>query len=95
MPAFQPSEIAKFIVVITLSWFLERKSPRPEFLEDRFIWRNYHRHSFFLILRQPDLGTALVLFPITLVMFYFGNIHPWVIRTMTLLGDCGAFICGS
>ena len=41
---------------------------------------------FLLILKQPDLGTALVLFPITLVMFYFGDVNPIVVRTMSWFG---------
>src|SRR6202011_1919413 len=41
---------------------------------------------FLLILKQPDLGTALVLFPITLVMFYFGDLNPIVVRTMSWVG---------
>jgi len=47
---------------------------------------------FLLILKQPDLGTALVLFPITLVMFYFGNLHPFVIRGMAVAGWLGVVI---
>jgi rod shape determining protein RodA len=39
-------------------------------------------------LKQPDLGTSLVLCPITFVMFYLGNIHPAVIRLMILAGLC-------
>jgi rod shape determining protein RodA len=44
-----------------------------------------------LILKQPDLGTACVLYPVTLVMFYFGDLHPFVVRSMTW---CGAMILG-
>ncbi|MBJ7450438.1 MAG: FtsW/RodA/SpoVE family cell cycle protein, partial [Parachlamydiales bacterium] len=32
------------------------------------------------------LGTSLVLFPITLVMFYFGNVHRGIVRLMTIAG---------
>ncbi len=85
----QPSEYAKLIVVITLSWFLERK--------DRFSHSNFTTFKaillvlvpFLLILKQPDLGTSLVLYPITLVMFYFGGIKKKVITTMSLMGIGG------
>ena len=43
---------------------------------------------FILIFKQPDLGTALVLFPITLVMFYFGDLRPSIIKWMTIIGGC-------
>jgi rod shape determining protein RodA len=39
-------------------------------------------------LKQPDLGTALVLFPITLVLFYFGDIRPVVVKLMAWMGSC-------
>ncbi|MBS4168230.1 FtsW/RodA/SpoVE family cell cycle protein [Parachlamydia sp. AcF125] len=81
--AFQPSECAKLVVVIALSWFLERKSHQSSTWNTAFGGLLIVGIPFFLILKQPDLGTALVLYPITLVMFYFGNIQPWVIRIMT------------
>jgi rod shape determining protein RodA len=83
--AFQPSEYAKLIVVMTLSLYLENKG------------RDVYRKSatlkavlivllpFLLILKQPDLGTALVLYPIALVMFYLGGIKKRVVRVMGLM----------
>lgn len=78
--SFQPSECAKLVVVIALSWYLER-------------CRSYsHRWStvltagliagvpFILIYKQPDLGTALVLIPVTLGMFYIGDLHPTLVK---------------
>lgn len=84
--SLQPSEYAKLVVVISLSWFLERKHARAH------SWLTAAQSGiivgipFLLILKQPDLGTALVLYPITLVMFYFGDIHPMVIKIMTWIG---------
>ena len=43
---------------------------------------------FILILKQPDLGSALVLYPITLVMFYFGNVRPSVTMTNLKMSPC-------
>jgi rod shape determining protein RodA len=40
-------------------------------------------------LKQPDLGTALVLFPITLIIFYFGGIRKSVVISMASLGLLG------
>lgn len=79
----QPSEYAKLIVVITLSWYLERAKARAAQLSTAFFAAIIVGIPFLLILRQPDLGTALVLLPITLVMFYFGDIHPGIVRLMT------------
>ncbi len=83
---FQPSEYSKLIVVITLSWFLERCRGESRSCKTAFYALLIVGIPFLLILKQPDLGTALVLFPIALVMFYFGDINPWVIRGMLLLG---------
>lgn len=84
--SFQPSECAKFIVVIALSWYLERKRPVAASWSTAFYAGIIVGIPFILILKQPDLGTALVLFPITLVMFYFGDLRPSVIKWMAIGG---------
>jgi rod shape determining protein RodA len=83
--AFQPSEYAKLIIVMTLSLYLENKerggnckSTALKALLIVFI-------PFMLIMKQPDLGTGLVLFPIALVMFYFGGIKKRVVQAMSLM----------
>ncbi len=88
---FQPSEYAKLFVVITLSWFLERKAQVIE--SNKTAWQAIIIVAipFFLILKQPDLGTALVLFPIALVMFYFGGIKKRFVVTMSLMAAIGVF----
>lgn len=81
----QPSEYAKVVVVITLSWFLEKKE------QEAGKWKTFFQASlivfipFILILKQPDLGTALILCPITLVIFYFGGIKKKIIAALSLL----------
>jgi rod shape determining protein RodA len=87
--AFQPSEYAKLIVVIALSWFIEYKGQRVKTTAAALQGSLIVLIPFLLILKQPDLGTALVLFPITLVMFYFGGIKKGVIRVMSLMGIGG------
>lgn len=80
---FQPSECAKLVVVITLSWFLERRQSQATSWNTAFSGGLIAGIPFILILKQPDLGTALVLFPITLVMFYFGGVRPIIVKMMT------------
>jgi len=88
---FQPSEYAKLIVVITLSLFLETKA--FEIRRNSVTWQAILIIviPFLLILKQPDLGTALVLYPIALVMFYFGGIKKRVITIMSILAIGGLF----
>ncbi len=89
--SFQPSECAKFIVVVTLSWFLERRKSDASSWSTAFYAGLIVGIPFILILKQPDLGTALVLFPITLVMFYFGDLRPSIIKWMATCGG-GALV---
>ena len=84
--SIQPSENAKLVVVIALSWFLERRRDRSSDWSTAFFAGIILGVPFLLILKQPDLGSAMVLYPIALVMFYFGDIHPKVIRTMAWIG---------
>lgn len=86
--ALQPSDPAKLVVVVTLSAFLEKKGaemrhflPTLQAILIVFI-------PFLLILKQPDLGTALVLYPIALVMFYFGGVKRRVIFAMITGAIC-------
>lgn len=87
--SFQPSEYAKLVVVMAVSWFLEYKGNRVGTLSAAFQALLIVFVPFFLILKQPDLGTSLVLFPISLVMFYFGGINRKVIWAMTIVGMGG------
>lgn len=84
--SIQPSEYAKLIVIIALSWYLERSKQTSQRWSTVFYSGIIVGIPFLMILKQPDLGTAIVLFPITLVMFYFGNVHPLVVSCMKWIG---------
>lgn len=83
---FQPSEYAKLSVVITLSWYLERSRGHARRYTTALWGGLIALVPAVLILKQPDLGTACVLYPITLGMFYFGNQHPRLVRWMSWAG---------
>ncbi|MGD0664222.1 MAG: FtsW/RodA/SpoVE family cell cycle protein [Rhabdochlamydiaceae bacterium] len=83
---FQPSEYAKLTMVVALSAFLEMKGRNTGSLRTVFQALMIFLIPFILILKQPDLGTALVFYPMALVMFYLGGIHKTVVRTMLVLG---------
>lgn len=85
---FQPSEYAKLVVVIALSWFLERRQNQASSWSTAFLSFMIVGVPFLMILKQPDLGTALVLLPITLVMFYFGGVRPVIVKTMAWSAAC-------
>lgn len=84
--ALQPSEYAKLAVVIALSFFLEKRKDVMYRLSTITQASFLVLIPFLLILKQPDLGTSLVLLPITYVMFYFGGAPRRVLVMMTLGG---------
>jgi len=80
--SIQPSEYAKLVVVIALSWYLEKQQSKQGSFRAACIGLSIVAVPFLLILKQPDLGTALVLCPISCVMFYLGNLHTLSVRIM-------------
>lgn len=89
---FQPSEYAKLALVIALSWFLERKASSSRSLGTALGALLIFIIPFVCILKQPDLGTALVLYPMALVIFYFGDMAPWLVRGMMSLALVAVFV---
>lgn len=87
--SFQPSEQAKLILVVFLSWFLERRGSKVGSMSTALQMGAIVGLPFLLILKQPDLGTALILYPIALVMGYFADVHRWVLRCLSGVGLLG------
>jgi len=85
----QPSEYAKLVVVITLGWFLEKKSMISSRLSVAIKATILVAIPFLLILKQPDLGTALILFPILLVMMYMGNGNKMFVNLTAFVASLG------
>lgn len=69
----QPSEPGKIMFIIFLAWYLER-SEKDNPLKRFLLALCFTLVPIGLILLQPDLGTALVYFPIFFVMCYIANI---------------------
>ncbi|MEN2994207.1 MAG: rod shape-determining protein RodA [Thermodesulfovibrio sp.] len=73
--SFQPSEIFKIIFIISISAFLENKnSPLSvkDTLKTLFIFGII---PFVLIVKQPDLGTALLILSITFIMIIYKGLQ--------------------
>ncbi len=83
---FQPSEIMKLGVPMMLAWFLARASLPPRLLNIA-IAIVIVLVPVFLIVKQPDLGTALlVLFSGVFVLFLSGIRWRIILATLVLLG---------
>jgi rod shape determining protein RodA len=84
---FQPSEFAKLALILALAHFLSR--PVEELRQARNFWKaiGLMLLPFLVILKEPDLGSALVLLPTGLAMlFVAGTPQRYLVR---LLGSVG------
>lgn len=70
----QPSEFAKLALVFALANFLSR--PMDELRAPAAFWKAMAMMTlpFALIFKEPDLGSALILIPITLTMLYVAGV---------------------
>lgn len=84
--SIQPSEQAKLILVFAISWFLERKGSRISDFPTALQMGLLVGVPFLLILKEPDLGTALILYPIALSMGFYAGVHRGVLRFLTGTG---------
>ena len=77
---FQPSELAKLAVILVLARFFS--AHRPEYLPKSRLLLPFLVVGvpFLLILKEPDLGTGLILVPV-----FFAMLYLWGLRPKTLL----------
>lgn len=78
--SFQPSEYAKLSMLLAMAWFMEKRSLVSTSFSTCLMASLIAGVPFLLILKQPDLGTAFVFYPMALVMFYFGGITKRVVQ---------------
>jgi rod shape determining protein RodA len=69
---FQPSEVAKLGAIITLAWHLERIKVLPR-MRSLIPFVLHIAVPVLLIVKQPDMGTALVLLAVLVAMLYVGG----------------------
>lgn len=75
---FQPSEMMKIVVPITIAWFLFDKVLPPN-LRTTIVAMLLVLVPGFLIIRQPDLGTALLVMAAGLFTLFFAGISwRWI-----------------
>lgn len=73
---FQPSEISKLVLILFLAWFLSRR------LDTMRDWKNTLSRAaiipvvfMLLVVREPDLGTALVLAGVSAMMLVLAGME--------------------
>ena len=87
---FQPSEFAKLGFIFALAHFLSR--PRKELRQWPVFWRALGLTvlPFVLVLMEPDLGSALVLLPVGLLMMFVAGVPAVYLRR--LLAGAGLLV---
>ena len=76
----QPSELAKPVIVMFLAWFLQTRMHAIDSLKDTIIPAALPPLVFIaLILKEPDLGTALVCAAVLMLMLYLAGMQmKWI-----------------
>ena len=84
---FQPSEFAKLSFILAMAGFLSR--PADELRSMKVFWKAIGLIAlpFLLILKEPDLGSALILLPVGLTMLFVAGVPPRYINI--LMGVAG------
>ncbi|MEJ0090673.1 MAG: rod shape-determining protein RodA [Limisphaerales bacterium] len=90
---FQPSEFAKLAFILAAANFFSR--PVDELERRGVFWKGIGliMLPFVLILKEPDLGSALVLLPTGLVMMYVaGTPVKYLLRLAAIVGLLGTLL---
>ncbi|MBN1383261.1 MAG: putative lipid II flippase FtsW [Elusimicrobia bacterium] len=82
---FQPSEVAKLVVIVFLAWYIDRRQSRMKNLKEGLL-KPFGVVGIIMILvfLERDIGTPVLIFLITTILLFIGGIR--------LLHVCSAFI---
>jgi rod shape determining protein RodA len=72
----QPSELAKVATVLMLARYLSSRKEPPRSLRDLLIPGIIVGVPFLLVLKQPDLGSAIVFIGIAFAMLFWAGVRP-------------------
>ncbi|KKQ24191.1 MAG: Stage V sporulation protein E (Required for spore cortex synthesis) [Candidatus Roizmanbacteria bacterium GW2011_GWC2_37_13] len=83
----QPTELSKFSVIIYLSsWFIHREKRR--FLS----FLTLVGFLIFLIILQPDMGTAIIVFLLSLIIYYLAGMNIFNLFLLIPVAAAGFFL---
>lgn len=82
----QPSEQSKLALIFVLAWYLGKCGDRIKQLHFFLLTFVIAALPVALILKQPNLGTAASLGPITIAMLYVAGCKRWHLAALLLLG---------
>jgi rod shape determining protein RodA len=90
--SFQPSEIAKISLVLVLSKFFHERDAHPRGHRLRDLWKPFLLIAIpsALIVKEPDLGTALTLLIVGFSIIVFSKVNWKSLLILVLSGMCAA-----
>ncbi len=71
---FQPSELAKIAMILVLAKYFSDKKKETIFVSDLLISSGFLGILVVLILKEPDLGMSILLFPIFVAMIFIAGL---------------------
>lgn len=87
---FQPAELFKLIFIITLAWALTARWAHPRARLTLAVALGLLVVPFLLVVRQPDLGTAIVLLPVFFALLFGAGVRLRELGWLGLAGLAGA-----
>lgn len=81
LPRFQPSELMKLALPLLVAWYMSSKSTPPKFitLVKAMLLIGI---PLVLILKQPDLGTSILIAASGILVLFFAGMPWWLIFSM-------------
>lgn len=84
LPAVQPAEFTKILLIIAFADFLKQRKGSLETLAQIIPCFLYMGVPFLLIMLQPDMGTALVYIVFTIIMMYIAGANAKLLSTILI-----------
>lgn len=87
----QPSELLKIATPLMIAWWFQKRENRPK-TPDFIIGFILLFIPVALIMKQPDLGTSLLVMAAGLSVIYFAGLSWWLIIPPILIGGIGIIL---
>jgi rod shape determining protein RodA len=84
--SYQPSELAKLSILLVLARYIGSRTVELHYLGRFFFLLALVGVPLALVLKQPDLGSALLLLPASLVLMYVGGVQARWLVWMIVMG---------
>ena len=90
--SFQPVELTKIIYILVLSSYLDQYWRYIKRWQTLLVPMLMLLGNLMLILLQPDFGSTLVYFPVTIILLYVAGAEPLYLIALVMMGGIAAGI---